>query len=72
MGRPSKAERETVINFNEEDDFAYVFTYSARWQRILKDRCKGELIADNPYGGQEWKINKRFIRVPLPTRGSGQ
>lgn len=68
LGRPSKAERETIITFNEEDGTAEVFTYSTRWQRILRERCKGKLIIENQYGGQGYEIPKSFIRVPLPNR----
>lgn len=68
MSRPSKLERETIIIFNEEESFARVFTYSKRWQTVLSTRCKGKLLYDNGYGGQEIEIDKSCIRIPLPSR----
>lgn len=53
----SKAERETIIVWNEEEKTAQVFTYSAKWKAELN-----ELVKSNPKDYK--KIDAQTFIVP--------
>ena len=56
-------ERETIINFNEAEDTAYIFTYNARWIRHIESlgiKCKKE----NSFGGKFYELPKSMIKLP--------
>lgn len=56
-------EQETIINFNEEEKIAYVFTYNETWQKRLE--VQGfEAKKDNGWGGKEYVLGKSLIRCP--------
>jgi len=61
-------ERETIINFNEAEDKASIFTYNKSWQKHLEQRLGLKPIMDNGYGGKEYEIDKRRIRPPMAPR----
>jgi len=60
----TKYERETIINFNEGDDMASIFTYNRAWQKHLEKRLGLKTTMDNGYGGKEYQIPKKRIRPP--------
>ena len=57
-------ERETIINFNEAEEIAYIFTYNKSWQRHLESKLSLKPTMDNRYGGKEYEISKKRIRPP--------
>ncbi len=57
-------ERETIINFNETKDPAYIFTYNKTWQRHLEQRLGLKPVMDNGFSGKEYQIDKK--RIPMP------
>lgn len=67
----SKREKETLINFNEEDSFAEVYTCNSYWKRRLKeisksdpDECK--FISKDSYGFVNYRVNKHLLSVRKP------
>jgi hypothetical protein len=62
--RLSRYERETIINFNEGEDIASIFTYNKSWQRHLESKLGLKPIMDNGFGGKEYQISKK--RIPMP------
>lgn len=66
MNKVSKLEQETVINYNNEEKEADIFTYDKRL--ITKLRKRGvELIDVNSDGSYSCKVPKRWIKV-TPTK----
>lgn len=57
-------ERETIINFNEAEDTAVIFTYNRTWQKHLEKKLGLKPIMENGYGGKEYQIQKKRIRPP--------
>jgi len=64
-------EKETVINFNEADKTASVYTINGRLIRRLKavaerdpERCKFERRDD--WGFEWWTIDKRLVSFGMP------
>ena len=51
MRNLSGYERETIINFNEVEDVASIFTYNRAWQKHLETRLGLKPDYDNGYGG---------------------
>ena len=66
--RLSKYEQETIINFNREEDKAYIFTYEKAWQRQLERKLGVKPIMDNGMGGKEYLVDKERVRMPQPKR----
>lgn len=63
----TRYELETIINFNEEQKTARIFTYNKSWQNHMeKLGIKPELV--NDFGGKGYTIPKNWIRKPLPKR----
>jgi uncharacterized protein YdiU (UPF0061 family) len=58
-------EKETIINFNEAEDKAYISTYNKSWQRHLEGKLGLKPVMDNGYGGKEYELPKKRIRLPL-------
>lgn len=61
-------ERETIINFNEAEDTAHIFTYNRAWQRHLEGKLGLKPVMDNGYGGKEYEVSKKRIRPPMAPR----
>jgi len=61
-------EKETIINFNEAEDTAHIFTYNKAWQRHLEQRLGLKAVMDNGYGGREYEVSKKRIRPPLAAK----
>lgn len=64
----TRIERETIINFNEEEKIASIFTYNRRWQQHLEKKLWLEPIMDNGCGGKEYELPKKMIKPPRAPR----
>ena len=64
----TRYEMETIINFNQEEDFAYVFTYQKSWQKHIEKRLGIKPCMDNGKGGREYKVDKHLISKPRMPR----
>jgi len=60
----NKDEKETLINFNEGEDMASIFTYSKAWQHHLEKKLGLKPILDNGSGAREYLIDKKRIKPP--------
>lgn len=66
-------ERETIINFNEAEDKASIFTHNKAWQRHLEHKLRLKCIMNNGCGGKEYEIDKKRIPMPrMPRRLSAE
>ena len=61
-------ERETIINFNEADKEASVFTYNKRWQQHFEKKLGLKPMRTNSFGGREYEIDKKRISMPRAPR----
>jgi len=59
-------EQETIINFNKDEDVAYIFTYEKTWQNHIENRFKIKPDVTNSFGGKSYKVPKSCIRKPMP------
>lgn len=67
----SRYEQETIINFNEEEMMASVYTHNAKLKEKLKkmeasfpDDCS--FVSKNSAGGVSYQISKKLISVRMP------
>lgn len=60
----TKFEQETVINFNEGEADAYVFTYNRKWIKHLEQKLGLTAFMNNGFGGKEYKVDKKLIKLP--------
>jgi len=59
----TKAEKETIVNFNEEEEVAYIFTYRKNWQRKLESMgYKPDF--ENDYKGKGYTVPKSLVITP--------
>lgn len=61
-------ERETIINFNEADAMAQIFTYNKAWQRHLEQVLGIKPDSTNGFGGRDYTIPKKWLRLPRGPR----
>jgi len=64
MRHLSSYEKETIINFNEAEATASIFTYNKAWQKHLEGKLGLKPTMDNSFGGKEYEIDKK--RIPMP------
>lgn len=64
----STYEQETIINFNKEENRAYIFTYEKTWQRHLEQRLGLKPMMNNGHGGKEYQLPKGLIPMPRAKR----
>ena len=57
-------ERETIINFNEAEPTAYIFTYNKSWQKHIEGKLKIKPKSTNGHGGKEYELPKKMIKMP--------
>lgn len=67
----SRYEQETIVNFNEEEPTATVYTYNKSFQRklqVLSEKFLKDvrLIADDQHGGVTYIIPKKWIKINPP------
>ncbi|NQT73575.1 MAG: hypothetical protein HQ553_12535 [Chloroflexi bacterium] len=57
-------EKETIINFNAEEDIAYIYTHDTGWQKHLETKLGLAPIETNAQNGKTYTIDKK--RIPKP------
>jgi len=57
-------ELETIINFNQGENVAYIFTYEKTWQKRLEQGLGLKPTMVNDSGGKEYKLLKSLIAMP--------
>ena len=67
----SKCEQETIVNFNEEEPEASVYTYNTKWKARLRTMAKlypEDCIfkSKNKEGGVVYQINKNMVSIRQP------
>lgn len=67
--RLSKVEHETIINFNEGEEIAYIYTCNQRWMRQL-EKCGFKPVREHADKGRvyakDFEVPKALIRIPRP------
>ena len=61
-------ERETIITFDETPADGIVFTYNRAWQRQIEQKLGIKPTSNNGFGGKEYQVPKKRIRMPQPKR----
>ncbi len=73
MEKLTNYEKETIINFNEAEAEAEIFTYNKAWQKHLEGKLGLKPTMDNGYGGKEYELPKKLIKPPrAPIRLSAE
>ena len=67
-----RSERETIINFNEEDDNASIWTASGVIHNRLMKRLGRAYLTEDGERHSEWKVPKRLIRLPMAPKPMSQ
>ena len=67
----TKLEKETIIAFNEAENFAKVFTYHEPLKKRLaiiaaKRPNEIQLFRSTPYGSVEYRMPKDWVRINSP------
>ena len=67
----SRYEQETVINFNEEEKTATIYTYNGRLKRKLFELCESrpeeaKHMKDDGFGRMTFEVPKKWIKVNAP------
>ena len=70
--RLTAQERETIVNFNEAEGKAYVFTYNKSWQKHLEQKLGLKPVNVNGFGGRDYELPKKMIKPPKPPRKVSQ
>ena len=65
--RLSKQEQETIINFNQAEDIAYIYTCSRAWMSHMEKTLGLEPTETHSYA-REYQCPKDWIRKPRKTR----
>src|SRR5215813_12196413 len=63
-GKGPRIERETVINFNEEEDVAWIWTASEVVYRRLLKRLGGAYLTEDGERHAEFKFPAEFLQLP--------
>lgn len=61
--RLSKQEQETIINFNQGEDTAYIYTCSKAWMRYCEKVLKLRPTTKHSYA-REYECPKAWIKFP--------
>ncbi len=67
-GRLTNYEQETIINFNNAEYIAYIFTYEKTWQKRLEKKLRVKPTLDNGFGGKGYEVDKKMIKPPRARR----
>ena len=67
----SNIEKETVINFNEAERTASIYTHNEALKRQLLELCRTHAdqvrqTADNRWGGLTFELPKKWLKVSPP------
>jgi len=68
MYRPTKTEQETIINFNQDEQTASIYTHSKKWQRHLEQKLGLTPVKDYGDGGKEYELPKKLLCLPRAPR----
>lgn len=69
MGKRERYEQETVINYNQEEDYAICYTHDAKLMRKLDKMCsKSSIITvkNEGEGSKTYTFPKKWIKVQFP------
>lgn len=75
MTKLTKAERETIIIYNEQDDVANVITCNVRLQNKLKTLSQKHTSVVHKDGNgifEEYELPKSFVRIVAPRQMSDE
>jgi len=61
-------ELETIINFNQGEKVAHIFTYEMQWQRHLEQKLGLKPTMVNDSGGKGYDLPKSLIHMPQAKR----
>jgi len=61
-------ELETIINFNQGDKVAHIFTYEVTWQKHLEQKLRLKPTIVNDSGGKGYDLPKNLIHMPQAKR----
>lgn len=61
-------EKETIINFNEAEHTAYIFTYNKSWQKHLEQKLGLKPSNVNGFGGKDYELPKQWVKLPRGPR----
>ena len=69
--RLTNIEKETIINFNEAERTASVYTHNEAWKRQLLELCQSHpeqvrQTAANDWGGLTFELPKKWLKVSPP------
>ena len=69
--RLSKYEQETIINFNEDEAVASVYTYNPKLKERLKQMAARfpadcSFVSKNSAGGVTYQISKKLVSIRQP------
>ena len=59
--RLTSYEQEIIINFNNAENVAHIFTYEKSWQKHFEKLLGLKSTFDNSFGGKEYQIDKKGI-----------
>lgn len=67
----SRYEQETIINFNEEEPFASVYTHNPKMKKRLLQMARDHpsdcvFETKNQVGGMTYKVSKKLISLRMP------
>ena len=65
-GKGPRSERETIVNFNEEEEMAFVWTASESVHRQLLNRCYKPIEDGERHA--VFEVPRREIKLPRPKR----
>ena len=62
-----RCEKETIINWNQQDSKAYIFTYDRGFQQHM-EKLGYKPVARNHHGAKSYEIPKNLIPLPRKKR----
>lgn len=67
----TKYEQETIINFNEKERLASLYTHNQSLQNTLLSLCQSHpaqvrQTSGNRYGGMTFELPKKWVKIALP------
>lgn len=68
MVRLTRQEQETIINFNEAEDTAYIYTCSKSWMRYMEEVLKLNPTKIRGSYARDYECPKTWIRKPAKPR----
>lgn len=67
----SRYEQETIVNFNEDDDSADIYTHNSKWKKRLAQLKKEhpaacQFVSKNLEGGVSYRVDKKLVSLRTP------